>query len=176
MATGALMANSTEMRKILTRAIVSKEDKNNVSADLAFKHTLTNSFKPYHMNLTSSVSTRSNDVLSLEHLQTFSQPKIDRKKGTQYESVDLYKQVYNLPSLGEDYQVVPGSMCFTINGLEQQSSDDQKTPSNTMIDYYLSGSRNEQVVLYKSRQDHSGLTVDNKDSLIFNYKMEKYVG
>ena len=67
-------------------------------------------------------------------------------------------------------------MCFTINGLEQQSSDDQKTPSNTMIDYYLSGSRNEQVVLYKSRQDHSGLTVDNKDSLIFNYKMEKYVG
>ena len=67
-------------------------------------------------------------------------------------------------------------MCFTINGLEQQSSDDQVTPSNTMIDYYLSGSRNEQVVLYKSRQDHSGLTVDNRDSLIFNYKMEKYVG
>ena len=49
------MANSTQMRQILTRAIVSKEDKNNVSADLAFRHTLTNSFKPYHMNLTSSI-------------------------------------------------------------------------------------------------------------------------
>tara|TARA_Y100000592_G_scaffold76887_1_gene120452 strand:- start:263 stop:775 length:513 start_codon:yes stop_codon:yes gene_type:complete len=170
------MANSTEMRQILTRAIVSKEDKNNVSADLAFRHTLTNSFKPYHMNLTSSVSTRNNDILSLEHLQTFNQSKIDRKRGTQYQSVDGTKQVYNLPSLGEEYQVVPGSMCLTINGLEQQSSDDQVTASDTIIDFYLSGSRNEQVVLFKSRQDHSGLTVDNQDSLIFNYKMEKYVG
>ena len=47
----------------------------------------------------------------------------DKKKGTQYESVDLYTQVYNLPSLGEEYQVVRGSMCFTINGLEQQTSN-----------------------------------------------------
>ena len=170
------MASSTQIRKILSRAIVSKEDKSNVSADLGFQHTETGVFKPYNMNLTSSISTRANDILSLNHLQKLVQSQVDRKIGTQYKTSNATTQVYQLDSLESGYKVVTGSMCLTINGLEQFSSDDQITPSNTMIDFYLSGSRNEELVLYKSRQDHSGLTVDNQDSLIFNYKMEKYVG
>ena len=71
-------------------------------------------------------------------------------------------------------KTITGSASLKINGLEQHSSDDQ-TSSNSVIDYYLSGSRYEQLVLYKSRQD-PGLTVDNQDLLIINYRVEKYVG
>tara|TARA_R100000353_G_scaffold85537_1_gene63765 strand:+ start:3429 stop:3935 length:507 start_codon:yes stop_codon:yes gene_type:complete len=168
------MPNATERRRILVNAIVSTEDKNNKSSDLGFKHTLNKNFKPYKMHLTSSLSLRNEDVMSLGHVQQFLQERFV----TLTERIiraDASEQVYDL-DVPTGYKVATGSASLKINGLEQQSSDDQKTSSNSDIDYYLSGSRYEQLVLYKSRQDHSGLTVDNQDSLIINYKMEKYVG
>ena len=64
------MPNSTEIRRILVNAIVSVDDGNNVSQDLGFKHTINGSVKPYNLHLTSSLSTRYNDVVSHNHIKT----------------------------------------------------------------------------------------------------------
>ena len=167
------MPNATERRRIVVNAIVSREDKNNISADLGFKHTLNKSFKPYRTNMTSSLSNRNEDIITLGHVNKYLKEQSFKLGGVV--SSDATQQVYDI-NVPTGFKTITGSASLKINGLEQHSSDDQITPSNSVIDFYLSGSRNEQLVLYKSRQDHSGLTVDNQDSLIINYKMEKYVG
>ena len=64
------MPNATEIRRILVNSIVSTDDGNNVSEDLGFKHTIKGSFKPYKLHLTSSLSTRTEDIVSHNHIKT----------------------------------------------------------------------------------------------------------
>tara|TARA_Y100000114_G_scaffold156658_1_gene184649 strand:+ start:2848 stop:3354 length:507 start_codon:yes stop_codon:yes gene_type:complete len=168
------MAGSNEIRRILNYAVKSLKDNNNVSEDLGFKHTLTKENKPYRLHMTASLSTRNEDIVTLQHLQTY----IDTKKNhieNNMISSDATTQTFDM-EIPAGFKVATGSLSFQINGLEQHTTEDQKTASDTGIDYYLTGSRFENLVLYKPRADHSGLLVDNQDSLLINYRMEKVVG
>ena len=168
------MASSTEKRRILVNAVVSLQDEDNKASDLGFKHTISRSKKPYKLNLKDTLSNRNEDILSLGHVKKYIEEhsvNLNKRKL----SVDATKQVFDL-NVPAGYKTITGSASFKINGLEQHSSNNQATNMTSSIDYYLSGSRYEQLVLYKPRQDHSGLTVDNRDSLIINYRVEKHIG
>mgnify|MGYP003122799540 CR=1 FL=1 len=169
------MPNSTELRRILVNSIVSVDDGNNVSEDLGFKHTINGSLKPYNLHLTSSLSTRFNDVLSHNHIKTLFEDKREFLDTDAPVINDSTKQVYNI-NVPANFQIATGSVTFKINGLEQQTTEDQKTDRDVGTDYFLSGSRFEQLVLYKPRADHSGLAVDNQDTLLIKYRVEKIIG
>ncbi len=165
------MASATEKRRILVNAVVSLKDESNKASDLGFKHTIAKSKKPYKLNLKDTLSNRNEDLLSHGHIKRYIEEKtisLNKRKL----SVDATKQVFDL-NIPTGYKTITGSASFKINGVEQHSSNNQATNMTSSIDYYLSGSRYEQLVLYKPRQDHSGLLVDNRDSLIINYRVEK---
>ena len=168
------MASATEKRRILVNAVVSLKDESNKASDLGFKHTLLTSKKPYKLNLKNDLSNRNEDILSLGHIKKYIEEQSVSLRKRKL-STDATKQVFDL-NVPTGYKTVTGSASFKINGLEQHSSNNQITHMTSSIDYYLSGSRYEQLVLYKPRQDHSGLTVDNGDSLIINYRVEKHIG
>ena len=168
------MANSTEIRRILVNAIVSVNDTNNVAEDLGFRHTLNGSLKPFKLHLTSSLSQRVNDVVTQRYINTFVKDK-EEILGPDKRNSDSTKQVYDINVLDGE-KIVTGSVSFRVNGLEQQSTEDQKTHRVSGSDYYLSGSQFEQLVLYKSRGDHSGISVDNSDTLLIKYRTEKVIG
>ena len=169
------MPNATETRRILVNSIVSVDDGNNVSQDLGFKHTIKGSTKPYNLHLTSSLSTRYNDIISQNHIKTLFEDRREFLDADAPVISDSTKQVYNI-NVPTNFQVATGSVTFKINGLEQQTTEDQKTDRDVVTDYYLSGSRFEQLVLYKPRADHSGLAVDNQDTLLIKYRVEKVIG
>jgi len=169
------MPNATEIRRILVNSIVSTDDGNNVSEDLGFKHTIKGSFKPYKLHLTSSLSTRTEDIVSHNHIKTLFEDRREFLDADAPVISDATKQVYDI-NVPDDFRVVTGSVTFKINGLEQQTTEDQKTDRDVVTDYYLSGSKFEQLVLYKPRADHSGLAVDNQDTLLIKYRVEKVIG
>jgi len=168
------MPNSTEIRQILVNAICSVNDTGGSAEDLGFKHTVLGKFKNYNLHMTNSLETRQTEIVSQNHSKTFFE---DQRKviSTQPVTSDSTKQVFNI-DVPTGYKVTTGSVSFKVNGLEQQTTTDQKTAEVSSSDFYLSGSRFEQLVLYKPRADHSGLEVDNDDSLILKYRMEKVSG
>ena len=148
--------NATETRRILINGVVSVDDDNNVSEDLGFKHTLNGALKPYNLHLTSSISTRNTDIITQNFINSFIK---DREEVVgQAKNLTSTTQVYDI-DVPAGQRVVTGSFSLRINGLEQHTTHDQKTSTNTSSDYFLSGSRFEQLVLYKPRADHSGFLV-----------------
>lgn len=168
------MANSTEIRRILINSIVSVDDDKNVSEDLGFRHTLTGTLKPFNLHLTSSFSKRNTDIITQNYVNTLIKDR-EEVLPKQERSSDSTTQVYDI-DVPAGQQVVTGSFSLRINGLEQHTTQDQKTSTNTSSDYFLSGSRFEQLVLYKPRADHSGILVDNSDTLLIKYKAETIIG
>ena len=168
------MANSTEIRRILINSIVSVNDENNVSEVLGFRHTLNGSLKPFNLHLTSSLSENNTDIITQNYVNTLIKDREEVLPKQQRRS-DSTTQVYNI-DVPTGQAIVTGSVSLIINGLEQQTTEDQKTHRVSGSDYFLSGSRFEQLVLYKPRGDHSGILVDNSDTLLIKYRAETIIG
>lgn len=166
------MSSATDKRRILVNAVVSLKDESNKASDLGFRHTLTRKRKPYKLNLKDTLSNRNEDLLSHGHIKRYVEEKsicLNKRKV----AVDSTKQTFQL-DVPTGYKTVTGSVSFKVNGVEQHSTDNQATAMTSSIDYFIGDSPNyEFVYLYKPRQDHSGLLVDNRDSLIINYRVEK---
>jgi len=166
------MANARTIRRILVNTIKSIEDKNKTSAKLGFYNSTSSAAHQYNMNLTSSVVIDNKDVMSQRDFVGNFTPKIIRIASPT--STDSEKQTYTL-DIDYNKKIATGSVSMVVNGLEQISSDNQRT-SGSGIDFYLSGSEFQYLNLLKSRQDHSGLTVDNMDNVIITYKTENLIG
>ena len=166
------MANAKTIRRILVNTIKSIEDSGANSAKLGFFNSTSSAAHQYNMNLTSSIAIDNKDVMTQRDFEGNFKPEIIRI--ARPSATDAYTQTYTLP-INDHKKVATGSVCMTINGLEQVSSDTQLT-SGSGVDFFLTGSNNELLKLYKSRQDHSGLTVDNLDNVIITYKTENVIG
>lgn len=160
------------VRKILNKSIKSKIDKNGVAAEIGFFNTTSSAAHPFTMNYTSSNIAKNTDVMAQRDFAgTFNNKTIRNAKPS---STDSDTQTFTL-SVDAKQKVLTGSVSLRINGLEQISGENQQT-SGSGIDFYLSGSEYQFVNLLKSRQDHSGLTLDNLDKVIITYRTENVIG
>ena len=166
------MANAKTIRRILVNTIKSIEDSGANSTKLGFFNSTSSAAHQYNMNLTSSITIDYKDVMTQRDFEGNFKPEVIRTARPS----QVYSNIQTYTLTLDDYKkVATGSVCMTINGLEQISSDTQLT-SGSGVDFYLSGSNNQFINLYKSRQDHSGLTVDNLDNVIITYKTENVIG
>ena len=88
---------------------------------------------------------------------------------------DSESQVFQL-NVDNDKKIKDKTVLVSVNGIEQQSNMSQTT-SGSSIDFYLSGSKNEQVVLFKKRFDDNGITLQNytdgtRDNVKILYRQE----
>ena len=160
------------VRKILNKSIKSKFDKNGVAAEIGFFNTTSSAAQPFTMNYTSSNISKNTDVITQRDFSGTFNDKVIRNVTPA--STDSTKQTFNL-TIESKQKVSTGSVSLRINGIEQISAENQQT-TGSGVDFFLSGSKYEFLNLLKSRQDHSGLTLDNLDKVIITYRTENIIG
>ena len=124
------------------------------------------------MNYTSSNISKNTDVITQRDFSGTFNNKVIRNVTPA--STDSTKQTFNL-TIESKQKVSTGSVSLRINGIEQISAENQQT-TGSGVDFFLSGSKYEFLNLLKSRQDHSGLTLDNLDKVIITYRTENIIG
>ena len=160
------------VRKILNKSIKSKFDKNGAAAEIGFFNTTSSAAQPFTMNYTSSNISKNTDVITQRDFAGIFNNKTIRN--AKPKSTDSIKQIFNL-NIDSKQKVSTGSVSLRVNGIEQVSAENQQT-TGSGVDFFLSGSNYEFVNLLKSRQDHSGLTLDNLDKVIITYRTENVIG
>ena len=129
------------------------------------------------MNFSASNAKDATDVLSLNTWKTenlFNEVRRTFTKDDIYYG-DSESQVFQL-NVDNDKRVKDKTVLVSVNGIQQHSNMTQTT-SGSGVDFYLSGSKNEQVVLFKQRFDDNGITLQNyadntKDQVKILYRQE----
>ena len=167
---------STERRKLI-KTIQSEGDTAGQSNRIKFFDTTGSFHLNNRMNFSASNAQDSTDVLSLEvwkNRNLFNEVRRTFTKDDIYYQ-DSESQVFQL-NVDSDKRVKDKTVLVSVNGIEQQSNMTQTT-SGSSIDFYLSGSKREQVVLFKKRFDDNGITLQNyadgtKDNVKILYRQE----
>ena len=167
---------ATERRKLI-KTIQSEGDVAGQSNRVNFFDTTGSFHLNYKMNFSASTAQDATDVISL---QTWKSNNLFNEVRRTFTKDDIYyqdseSQVFQL-NVDNDKRVKDKTVLVSVNGIEQQSNMTQTT-SGSSVDFYLSGSKREQVVLFKKRFDDNGITLQNyadgtKDKIKILYRQE----